>query len=141
MSTTMQRPVARVDGSVAHDVCAAFLGASSAPKHPTVMAAYRELERQSDEVFRVLESRTGAVHDIVGHVIPRFGFDRDGEFAAWKLQERLHRGLARWALATELHAEHSVRWTTGSLSDHKAMLLDGKLLQRARRGVCTSAPA
>jgi len=67
MSTTTQRPVARVDRSVAHDVCAAFLSASSAPTHPTVMAAYRELERQSDEVFRVLLSGDSAVHVVFSH--------------------------------------------------------------------------
>jgi hypothetical protein len=77
--------------------------------------------------------RFRAVHDIVGHVGPCLGFDRDGEFAAWLIQERLYRGLARWALATELHAEHSVRWTTGVLADHKATLLDKELLARARR--------
>jgi hypothetical protein len=78
--------------------------------------------------------RFRAVHDIVGHVIPCAGFDRDGEFAAWRAQERLYRGLARWALATELHAEHSVRWTTGTMSEHKATLLDPELVARARRG-------
>jgi hypothetical protein len=77
--------------------------------------------------------RFRAVHDIVGHVRPGLGFDRDGEFAAWLVQERLYRGLARWALATELHAEHSVRWTTGVLSEHKATLLDRDLLDRSRR--------
>jgi hypothetical protein len=77
--------------------------------------------------------RFRAVHDIVGHVGPGLGFDRDGEFGAWLAQERLYRGLARWALATELHAEHSVRWTTGALSDHKATLLDRDLLARAKR--------
>jgi hypothetical protein len=77
--------------------------------------------------------RFRAVHDIVGHVIPRLGFDRDGEFAAWLIQENLYRGIARWALATELHAEHSVRWTTGVLSEHKAVLLDRDLLARSRR--------
>jgi hypothetical protein len=77
--------------------------------------------------------RFRAVHDIVGHVAARFGFDRDGEFSAWLTQERFYRGLARWALATELHAEHSVRWTTGALADHKAILLDRGLLARARR--------
>jgi hypothetical protein len=82
--------------------------------------------------------RFRAVHDIVGHVGPCLGFDRDGEFAAWLTQERLYDGLARWALATELHAEHSVRWTTGTLSDHKATLLDRDLLDKVR-GV-SSAP-
>ena len=76
--------------------------------------------------------RLRAVHDIVGHVYPRFGFDRDGEFSAWLTQERRYSGLARWALATELHAEHSVRWTTGALSEHKAFLLDRALLTRVR---------
>jgi hypothetical protein len=76
--------------------------------------------------------RFRAVHDIIGHVGPGLGFDRDGEFFAWLVQERLYRGLARWALATELHGEHSVRWTTGVLSDHKATLLDRDLLVRAR---------
>ena len=79
--------------------------------------------------------RFRAVHDIVGHVEPCLGFDRDGEFAAWLTQERLYDGLARWALATELHAEHSVRWTTGTLSDHKATLLDRELLNKVR-SVC-----
>jgi|HubBroStandDraft_6_1064221.scaffolds.fasta_scaffold379108_2 hypothetical protein len=76
--------------------------------------------------------RFRAVHDIVGHVGPRLGFDRNGEFAAWLTQEQLYDGLARWALATELHAEHSVRWTTGTLSEHKATLIDLDLLLRVR---------
>ena len=76
--------------------------------------------------------RFRAVHDIVGHVGPCLGFDRDGEFAAWLIQEQRYDGLARWALATELHAEHSARWTTGALSDHKATLLDPDLLNKAR---------
>ena len=79
--------------------------------------------------------RFRAVHDLVGHVGAGRGFDRDGEFAAWLIQEQWYRGLGRWALATELHAEHSVRWTTGSLSDHKATLLDRDLLNRTRAGL------
>ena len=35
----------------------------------------------------------------------------------------MYEGPARWALATELHAEHSVRWTTGEVAEHKATLL------------------
>ena len=77
--------------------------------------------------------RFRAVHDIVGHVAPNLGFDRDGEFGAWAAQERLYSGLAFWALGTELHAEHSVRWTTGEVSEHKAILLDQDLLIRARQ--------
>jgi hypothetical protein len=76
------------------------------------------------------------VHDLTGHVLPGFGFDRDGEYAAWLTQERLYTGLARRALATELHAEHSVRWTTGEPSDHKALLLDRRLIEKARAAGC-----
>lgn len=76
--------------------------------------------------------RFRAVHDLLGHVGPGLGFDRDGEFVAWKRQDRLHQGLARWALATELHAEHSVLWTTGALAEHKAILIDRRLLARAK---------
>ena len=79
--------------------------------------------------------RFRAVHDLVGHIGPQLGFDRDGEFAAWLVQERVCRGLARWALATELHGEHSVRWTSGELSDHKATLLDRDLIARTRVGL------
>jgi hypothetical protein len=84
--------------------------------------------------------RFRAVHDLVGHVGPCLGFDRDGEFAAWLTQEQLYGGPARWALATELHAEHSVRWTTGMLSDHKAVLLDRELLRKVRNAVSSSGP-
>jgi hypothetical protein len=83
--------------------------------------------------------RFRAVHDLIGHVGPCLGFDRDGEFAAWLTQERLYDGLARWALATELHAEHSVRWTTGTLADHKATLVDRDLLKRVRNALFTVA--
>jgi hypothetical protein len=75
--------------------------------------------------------RFRAVHDIVSHAGCRFEFDRHGEFAAWLTEHRMYTGLARWALATELHAEHSVRWTTGQVAEHKATLLDPRLLQRS----------
>jgi hypothetical protein len=73
-----------------------------------------------------------AVHDIVSHGLFRYGFDRHGEFTAWITEDRMYTGLARWALATELHGEHSVRWTTGDLADHKAILLDPRLLDASR---------
>jgi hypothetical protein len=76
--------------------------------------------------------RFRAVHDLLGHVVPRLGFDRDGEYTAWLLQRRLHGGLARWALATELHGENSVLWTTHELCEHKAVLLDPGLLRASR---------
>jgi len=75
--------------------------------------------------------RFRAVHDILGHARMGLGFDRDGEFAAWRAQARLHRPLARWALATELHGRHSVLWTTGHLAEPKAILLDPRLLRRS----------
>jgi hypothetical protein len=73
--------------------------------------------------------RFRALHDLMGHVVPRFGFDRNGEFAAWRVQDGHYRGLARWALATELHAQHSVRWTTGELAELKATLIDQHVLR------------
>ena len=38
--------------------------------------------------------RFRAVHDVIGHVGLRLGFDRDGEYAAWRSQERFHSPLA-----------------------------------------------
>jgi hypothetical protein len=77
--------------------------------------------------------RLRAVHDIVSHGWCRYGFDRHGEFSAWLHEDRMYTGLARWALATELHGEHSVRWTTGTVADHKATLLEPRLLDASRR--------
>jgi hypothetical protein len=77
-----------------------------------------------------------AVHDIISHGLLGFGFDRDGEFSAWLVEHHLYTGPARWALATELHGQHSVLWTSGERADHKAVLLDPRLLAaswRARR--------
>jgi len=76
--------------------------------------------------------RFRAVHDALGHGRLRLGFDRDGEFAVWLSQERFHSRLARRALGTELHGQHSVRWTTGEIAEPKAMLLEESLLRRAR---------
>lgn len=77
--------------------------------------------------------RLRAVHDIVGHAMTGYGFDRDAEYSAWLLQSKLYHGLARWAAATELHAEHSVTWTTGHFPEHKAVLLPRRLLRRSSR--------
>jgi hypothetical protein len=82
--------------------------------------------------------RFRAVHDVMGHARLQLGFDRDGEFTAWRSQERFHTRLARRALATELHGRHSVLWTTGDLAEPKAILLDRRLL---RRSVTASLPA
>jgi hypothetical protein len=80
--------------------------------------------------------RFRAVHDVLGHARMRLGFDRDGEFTVWLAQERFHSPLARWALGSELHGQHSVRWTTGEVAEPKAMLLEPALLRRARRKEC-----
>jgi hypothetical protein len=77
--------------------------------------------------------RFRAVHDIVSHAWWGLGFDRHGEFAAWCVEDRLYTGPARWALATELHAAHSVRWTTGNVADLKATLLPPSLIRASRR--------
>ena len=75
--------------------------------------------------------RFRAVHDVLGHARLHVGFDRDGEFAAWRSQDRLHGPLARRALATELHGQHSVCWTTGEMAEPKAVLLDPRLVRRS----------
>jgi hypothetical protein len=75
--------------------------------------------------------RLRAVHDIVGHVMTGYGFDRDAGYSAWLLQSKLYYGRARWAAATELHAEHSVTWTTRQFPEHKAALLPRRLLRRS----------
>jgi hypothetical protein len=75
--------------------------------------------------------RFRAVHDIVGHVMTGYVFDRNAEYSAWLWQTRLYYGLARWAAATELHAEHSVTWTTRQFPEHKAVLLPRRLLRRS----------
>ena len=75
--------------------------------------------------------RFRGVHDVLGHARLRLGFDRDGEFAVWRSQARFHSPLARWALATELHGQHSVLWTTGQLAQPKAVLLDPRVLRRS----------
>jgi len=76
--------------------------------------------------------RFRAVHDALGHGRMQRGFDRDGEFAVWLAQERLHSPLARRALASELHGQHSVRWTRGEIAEPKAILLEAALVRRAR---------
>lgn len=101
-----------------------------------VPAAY-----ERDRRHPLLDSSVGgahdclrAVHDIVSHGWLRHSFDRDGEFSAWHVEHHMYRGLARWALATELHAQHSVLWTSGRLAEFKATLLPPDLLLASLRG-------
>jgi hypothetical protein len=75
--------------------------------------------------------RLRAVHDIVGHAMTGYLFDRNAEYSAWLWQTKLYHGLARWAAATELHAEHSVTWTTLQFPEHKAVLLPRQVLRRS----------
>jgi hypothetical protein len=82
--------------------------------------------------------RFRAVHDVLGHARMQLGFDRDGEFTVWLAQERFHSPFARWALGSELHGQHSVRWTAGEFAEPKAMLLEPALLRRARPKECQS---
>jgi hypothetical protein len=84
--------------------------------------------------------RFRAVHDLLGHARPRLGFDRDGEFAAWRLQDRLHSPLARRALATELHGQHSVLWTTGDVARPNAILLDPRVVRRSVTAALRPSP-
>jgi hypothetical protein len=72
--------------------------------------------------------RFRAIHDLVGHVIPGFGFDLAGEYAAWLKQSRMHGGLARRALATELYGVNSARWVAGEAPEHKAVLIESGAL-------------
>jgi hypothetical protein len=157
-------PAVQLDETYAPQVAAGFLDTPSMPRDPFTAAAYRLLEMRTDRLFYGLTGpgaarsvrvaftrcrapyasdgepggsydRFRAVHDLVGHVRPGHGFDRHGEFAAWLAQDSLYRGLARRALVSELHAEHSVRWTTGVLAEHKATLIATHVVLRARRGL------
>ena len=77
--------------------------------------------------------RFRAVHDVVSHAWGDHDFDRDGEYSSWRAEHLMYRGLARDALATELHAHHSVRWTTGEVAPYRAVLLDRRLLDASMR--------
>lgn len=67
--------------------------------------------------------RFRAVHDLIGHAWSGFGFELDDECAAWSTQDRLHRGLARFALATELYGVNAARSIVGETPELRALLL------------------
>jgi hypothetical protein len=75
--------------------------------------------------------RFRAVHDVLGHAHLGLGFDRNAEFTTWLWQRRFHSPLGRRALATELHGQHSVLWTTGRMAEPNVALLDPELLRRS----------
>ena len=53
--------------------------------------------------------RFRAVHDLIGHAWCGYGFALGAEYAACRVQDRLHSGLARCALATELYGVNAAR--------------------------------
>ena len=67
--------------------------------------------------------RFRAVHDLIGHAWHGYGFGLADECAAWSAQDRLHRGLARWALATEIYGVNAARSILGNAPDLRALLL------------------
>ncbi len=67
--------------------------------------------------------RFRAVHDLIGHAGCGYRFDLDDERAAWVVQDRLHSGLARSALATELYGVNAARGIIGEAPDLRALLL------------------
>jgi len=67
--------------------------------------------------------RFRAVHDLIGHVWTGYGFGLADECAAWRAQDRLHRGLARFALSTEIYGVNAARSVLGQTPDLRALLL------------------
>jgi hypothetical protein len=67
--------------------------------------------------------RFRAVHDLIGHARCEYGFDLVDECAAWSVQDRLHSGLARGALATELYGVNAARNVVGEAPELRALLL------------------
>jgi hypothetical protein len=67
--------------------------------------------------------RFRAVHDLIGHARCGYGFDLADECAAWSVQDRLHSGLARGALATELFGVNAARHVLGEAPELRALLL------------------
>jgi hypothetical protein len=67
--------------------------------------------------------RFRAVHDLIGHARCGYGFGLVDECAAWSVQDRLHSGLARGALATELYGVNAARNVVGEAPELRALLL------------------
>ena len=67
--------------------------------------------------------RFRAVHDLIGHAWCGYGFALGDEYAAWRVQDQLHSGLARCALATELCGVNAARSIMGGAPGLKALLL------------------
>jgi hypothetical protein len=67
--------------------------------------------------------RFRAVHDLIGHARCGYGFGLVDECAAWSVQDRLHSGLARRALATEIYGVNAARNIVGEAPELRALLL------------------
>ncbi len=124
--TTCPEPCRSADELIASVTHGRLLAVSRWRAIPTAVTPSLTARGGAHDRFR-------AVHDIVGHAGLGLGFDRNGEFAAWLYQARLHSPLARRALATELHGQHSVYWTRGHMAEPKAVLLDPQLLRRSHQ--------
>jgi len=86
-------------------------------------AAGERLHPLLDCEFGGAFDRFRAVHDLIGHAWCGYGFALDDECAAWCAQDRLHSGLARFALATELYGVNAARWLVGEAPELRALLL------------------
>jgi hypothetical protein len=76
--------------------------------------------------------RFRAVHDLIGHAWHGYGFELADECAAWSTQDRLHSGLARWALATEIYGVNAARSIVGTPPVLRALLLPPSTLRSAQ---------
>jgi hypothetical protein len=85
--------------------------------------ARQRLHPLLDCAFGGAFDRFRAVHDLIGHAWCGYGFDLKEECAAWGAQDRLHSGLARFALATELYGVNAARAIIGEAPDLRALLL------------------
>lgn len=90
-------------------------------------ASHGRLHPLFDCQFGGAFDRFRAVHDLIGHAWCGLGFDLEDECAAWSAQDRLHRGLARFALATELYGVNAARALIGEAPDLRALLLTPSL--------------
>jgi hypothetical protein len=86
-------------------------------------AAGERLHPLLDCEFGGAFDRFRAVHDLIGHAWFGYGFALDDECAAWSAQDRLHSGLARFALATEIYGVNAARGIVGEAPELRALLL------------------
>ncbi len=93
-------------------------------------AAGERLHPLFDCEFGGAFDRFRAVHDLIGHAWCGYGFDLDDECAAWRAQDRLHSGLARSALATELYGVNAARGIVGEAPELRALLLAPSISNR-----------